>query len=181
MLALAITPEEAQKALTVITDFVIDWLSLQFEKFKDIKGVFLLDDIVGFLGQPDFETFVTPHLRRIYQAFNPRVSFFHNDAAGIITAGHLQEIGINLFNFSFNHSIDEIRRLAGDSVTLLGNLPPRDVLALGSPAEIQAGVRSMMGSVADHTRIIWSCGGGMPPDVSTGNLRTFITAVRENT
>ncbi|HWR74506.1 MAG TPA: uroporphyrinogen decarboxylase family protein, partial [Bacteroidales bacterium] len=119
-------------------------------------------------------------LRRIYQTFNPRVSFFHNDAAGIITAGHLQEIGINLFNFSFNHPIDEIRRLAGDSVTLLGNLPPRDVLALGKPAEIQAGAKSMMGSVADHTRIIWSCGGGMPPDVSTENLRTFITAVREN-
>jgi uroporphyrinogen decarboxylase len=181
MLALAITPEEAQKALTVITDFVIDWLSLQFEKFKDINGVFLLDDIVGFLGQPDFETFVLPHLKRIYQTFNPRVRFFHNDAAGIITAGYLKEIGINLFNFSFNHTIDEIRRLAGDSVTLLGNLPPRDVLALGKPAEIQAGVKSMMGSVADHTRIIWSCGGGMPPEVSTENIRTFITTIRENT
>jgi uroporphyrinogen decarboxylase len=105
MLALAITPEEAHKALTVITDFVIDWLSLQFEKFKDIDGVFLLDDIVGFLGQPDFETFVLPHLKRIYQTFNSRVRFFHNDAAGIITAGYLSEIGINLFNFSFNHPI----------------------------------------------------------------------------
>jgi uroporphyrinogen-III decarboxylase len=180
MLALAITPEEAQKALTVITDFVIDWLSLQFEKFKDIEGVFLLDDIVGFLGQPDFETFVLPHLKRIYKTFNPRVRFFHNDAAGVITAGYLKEIGINLFNFSFNHPIDEIRRLAGDSVTLLGNLPPRDVLALGKPADVEAGVKSMMGSVTDRTRIIWSCGGGMPPDASSENIRTFITTVREN-
>lgn len=179
MLALAITPAEAQKALKVITDFTIDWLSLQYEKFRDIDGVFLLDDIVGFLGQPDFETFVLPHLKRIYQTFNPRVSFFHNDASGIITAGYLKEIGINLFNFSFNHSMDEMKRLAGDNVTLLGNLPPRDVLALGKPADIKAGVRNMMGSVSDFTRIIWSCGGGMPPDTSTENIRTFITAVRE--
>jgi len=180
MLALAITPEEAQKALTVITDFVIDWLSLQFEKFRDIDGVFLLDDIVGFLGQPDFETFVLPHLKRIYQTFNPRVRFFHNDAAGIITAGYLKEIGINLFNFSFNHKIDEIRQLAGDSVTLLGNLPPRDVLAMGKPADVEAGVKSMMASVSDRKRIIWSCGGGMPPDASTENICTFVKTVREN-
>jgi len=178
MLALAITPDEAQKALTVITDFVIDWLSLQCERFPDIEGVFLLDDIVGFLGQPDFEVFVLPHLRRIYQTFNPKVSFFHNDAPGLITAGYLKEIGINLFNFSFSHTIDEIRSLAGDGVTLLGNLPPRDVLAMGTPADVEAGVISMMRSAADEKRIIWSCGGGMPPDASSENIRTFITTVR---
>ncbi len=178
MLALAITPDEAQKALKVITDFVIDWLTLQFEKFPDIDGVFLLDDIVGFLGQPDFETFVLPHMKRIYQTFNPKVSFFHNDAPGIITAGFLEEIGINLFNFSFDHPISEIRKLAGESVTLLGNLPPRDVLALGTPADVEAGVKEMMESVSDNRRVIWSCGGGMPPDASTENIRTFIKTVR---
>jgi uroporphyrinogen-III decarboxylase len=178
MLALAITPEEAQQGLTVITDFVIDWLSLQLEMFRDIDGVFLLDDIVGFLGQPDFETFVLPHLKRIYDTFNPRVRFFHNDASGIITAGYLREIGVNMFNFSFNHSFKEIRRLAGDGVTLFGNLPPRDVLAIGTLDDVEAGVRSMIDSVSDYSRIIWSCGGGMPPDVSTENIRTFITTVK---
>ncbi len=178
MLALAITPDEAQKALTVITDFVIDWLTLQYDKFPDIEGVFLLDDIVGFLGQPDFETFVLPHMKRIYRAFNPKVSFFHNDASGIITAGYLEEMGVNLFNYSFNHSVTEMRKLAGESVTLLGNLPPRDVLALGTPADVEAGVKEMMSSVSDTRRVIWSCGGGMPPDASTENIRTFIKTVR---
>lgn len=179
MLALAVNPEEAQKALTVITDFVIDWLELQIRKFPDIDGVFLLDDIVGFVGKDDFETFVLPNLRKIYSTFNTRVRFFHNDAAGLITAGYLEAIGINLFNFSFNHPIEEIRRLAGEGVTLLGNLPPRDVLALGSPSDVEAGVRSMMSSVSDHSHIIWSCGGGMPPDASTENIRKFISSVRE--
>ncbi|HMT68489.1 MAG TPA: uroporphyrinogen decarboxylase family protein, partial [Bacteroidales bacterium] len=86
MMALALTPDEVQKALTVITDFIIDWLELQHEKFPDIKGVLILDDIVGFLGQSDFETFVLPHLKRIYATFNPEVGFFHNDAAGLVTA-----------------------------------------------------------------------------------------------
>ena len=32
-------------------------------------------------------------------------------------------MGVNLFNFSFNHSLGEIRELAGDDVVLLGNIP----------------------------------------------------------
>ena len=178
LLALAITPEEAQKGLTTITDFVIDWLSLQFEKFRDINGIFILDDIVGFLGEPDFETFVLPHMKRIYNTFNAKVNFFHNDASGLICAKYLNEIGVNLFNFSYNHSISEIRSLAGDSVTLLGNIPPREILATGSQADVQASVSKMIKTCEDHSRIIWSCGGGMSPGTTTGNIRAFIQAVK---
>jgi len=179
MLSLAITPEEAHKGLTTITDFVIDWLSLQFEKFRDIDGILLLDDIVGFLGEPDFETFVLPHMKRIYSTFNAKVNFFHNDASGLICAKYLKEIGVNLFNFSFNHSINEIRSLAGDSVTLLGNIPPSEVLAMGSRADVQASVSNMIRTCGDHSRIIWSCGGGMSPDTPTENIRAFIQTVKE--
>jgi uroporphyrinogen-III decarboxylase len=179
MLALAITPEEALKGLNTITDFVIDWLSLQFEKFKDINGILILDDVVGFLGESDFETFVLPQMKRIYSTFNAKVNFFHNDASGLISAKYLKEIGINLFNFSFNHSIDEIRSLAGDSVTLLGNIPPRDVLAMGTQKDVQASVKEMIRSCSDHTRIIWSCGGGMAPDTPSENIRAFLQTVKE--
>jgi uroporphyrinogen-III decarboxylase len=179
MLALAITPEEAQKGLTTITDFIIDWLSLQFEKFRDIEGILILDDVIGFLGEPDFKTFVLPHMKRIYSSFNAKVNFFHNDASGLISAKYLKEMGVNLFNFSFNHSISEIRSLAGDSVTLLGNIPPRDILALGSPADVHCSVGNMIKSCGDHSRIIWSCGGGMAPDTPSENISAFIKAVKE--
>jgi len=177
--ALAITPEETQKGLTTITDFVIDWLGLQFEKFRDIEGIMILDDIIGFLGEPDFETFVLPHLKRIYSTFNAKVRFLHNDASGLICAKYLKEIGVNLFNFSFNHSMGEIRSLAGDSVTLLGNIPPMEILAKGSQDDVRSSVEEMMKTVGDHSRIIWSCGGGMAPDTPTRNIRAFINAVKE--
>ncbi len=51
---------------------------------------------------------------------------------------------------------------------------------MGKPADVEAGVKSMMVSVSDRKRIIWSCGGGMPPDASTENIRTFVKTVREN-
>jgi uroporphyrinogen decarboxylase len=179
MLALSITPEEAQKGLTTITDFVIDWLSLQFEKFRDINGILILDDIVGFLGEPDFKMFVLPHMKRIYSTFNAKVKFLHNDASGLVCAKYLKEMGVNLFNFSFNHSISEIRSLAGDSVTLMGNIPPREILSMGSTADVQTSVSKMINTCADQSRIIWSCGGGMAPDTPTRNIRAFIQAVKE--
>jgi uroporphyrinogen-III decarboxylase len=85
---------------------------------------------------------------------------------------------VNIFNFSFEHSIAQMRELAGDSVVLLGNIPPRDVLANGSPEEVHNSVLEMMKSAGEATNVIWSCGGGMPPDVPTENIRAFISSIK---
>ena len=54
---------------------------------------------------------------------------FHNDAPGLVSAPYLTEMGVNFINFSFEHSMNEMRELAGPHVAQLGNIPPRDVLA----------------------------------------------------
>ncbi len=87
-------------------------------------------------------------------------------------------MGVNLFNFSYEHSLNEMRGLVGDQVTLLGNLPPRDVFAQGTPDEVFAGVRAMLAPVEDTRRLIVSCGGGMPPGVPTENIEAFMAAAR---
>ena len=66
-------------------------------------------------------------------------------------------------------------------VTLLGNIPPRDVMALGGPEEVEAAVDAALGSIDDRSRLILSCGGGMPPDVTTENVRRFLDRVRQST
>ena len=174
--ALRTDPEDAKGFLQLITDFIVDWLAFQAETFKTIQGVFILDDIVGFVGENDFKTFAKPYLAKIFQAFNFPINFFHNDAAGRVCAPYLKDIGINLFNFSFEHSLDEMKQLTENKVTLLGNLPPRDVLAASDPDKVQAECSSMMESVSDKRRIIFSCGGGIPPGVSTENMEAFIRA-----
>jgi uroporphyrinogen-III decarboxylase len=177
LMGMTMSPEETTKGLDVITDFIIDWIGLQMETLPDIEGIFLLDDIVGFLGETEFESFVLPYLKKIYGSFQARVNFFHNDAHGLINARYLDEIGINLFNFSYSHSMAEMRQIAGNKVTLLGNIPPMDIMAKGSEAEVKAAVKSAMDSIEDHSRIIWSCGGGMPPNVPETNITAFLKAL----
>jgi uroporphyrinogen decarboxylase len=170
-------PDEVSRLLDMITDFIVDWICLQIETFPTIEGIFILDDIVGFLGEQDFVKFAKPRLQKIFTCRDVKVRFFHNDAPGRVCAPHLAEIGINLFNFSSDHGLTQMKKLAGDKVALLGNIPPRDVLAAGTPAEVAQAVGTMLTGLEDRRRIIASCGGGMPPEVSTDNINAFIAAV----
>lgn len=176
LMAIRTDPELVHKLLGTITDFIIDWLELQIETFPSIDGVFVLDDIVGFLGEQDFKQTALPYLQRIFKSFDVAVRFFHNDAAGLVCAPYLPEMGVNLFNFSFQHTLAEMKELTNNAVTLLGNIPTRDVLAAGNPDDVRNSVKAALDSVEDKRRIVLSCGGGMPPDVPTENIEAFLSA-----
>ena len=181
MMSLAMNPDEAKQLVDKITDFICDWVAYQKECFPSIDGIFVLDDIMGFVGDYEFEEFVIPSFRKIFGSIDARARFLHNDAQGLITAKHMQDINVNMFNFSFEHSMGEIRNLAGPDVILVGNIPPRDVLAAGTPELVKEAVRKSMGEIDNHDHVIWSCGGGMPPEVPNENISAFIEAVKENT
>jgi len=69
-----------------------------------------------------------------------------------------------------------MKELTNNEVTLLGNIPTRDVLAAGTPEDVRNSVKAALESVSDKSRIILSCGGGMPPDVSTENIEAILSA-----
>ena len=179
MTALALDPEGSHRLLKKITGFICDWLAWQKECFPSIDGILLLDDIIGFVGEAEFDEFVLPYFKTIFSCTGARVRFLHNDADGLITAGRLKEMGVNVFNFSFNHSLGEIQRLSGSEIILLGNIPPRDVMAAGTPEEVDRAVKKAFTETKDYDRIIWSVGGGMPPEVKDENIGAFIKAVKE--
>jgi uroporphyrinogen-III decarboxylase len=176
LMAVRTDPDDVHKLLGTITDFIIDWLELQIDTFPSIDGVFILDDIVGFLGEQDFKQTALPYLQRIFKTFDVAVRFFHNDAAGLVCAPHLADMSVNLFNFTFRHTLSEMKELTNNAITLLGNIPTRDVLAAGSPDDVRKSVKAAVDSLEDKSRIVLSCGGGMPPDVPTENIEAFLSA-----
>jgi uroporphyrinogen decarboxylase len=93
LMALYTDPEPIGKLLTLITDFTTDWLAYQKECFPSIDGIFVLDDIVGFLGEGDFKQWALPYLTRVFGCLDVQVRFFHNDAAGLVCAPY--RIGTN--------------------------------------------------------------------------------------
>jgi uroporphyrinogen decarboxylase len=178
--ALRTDPDRMHRLLTVITDYLVEWIVYQRECFPSIDGILLLDDIVGFIGRDDFETFGLPYLKKVYDT-DVAVKFFHNDAPCKVCAPYLPEIGINLLNFGVQHTINEMKAWTGNGITLLGNIPPRDVLAEGTPNDVKRAVADLVNGLQDRSRLILSCGGGMPPGAPTENIQTFITAAGELT
>jgi len=170
-------PDKAETLLRKITTYLKDWLNLQMETFPSIDGIFLLDDIIGFMGEQEFCTFGLPYFKELYNA-NVSVKFLHNDAPCKVSAPFLPEIGVNLFNMGFDITLSELKILTENKVTLLGNIPPRDVLANGTPQDVAEAAVQLLNSVKNKSNIILSCGGGMPPNVKSENIRAFLDTVK---
>ena len=173
------SPDEIHRLLRLITDFLRDWLAYQRECFPTIDGVLLLDDIVGFIGEKDFKEFAQPYLKELFGALDVSVRFFHNDSPCRASAPHLSATGINLFNMGYDVSLKDLQAWTEGKVALVGNIPPRDVLAAGTAKDVEAAAEQQFRSLSDTRRVLFSCGGGMPPGVPSENLRAFVSKVRE--
>ena len=170
-------PDKAHALIKKITNFLKSWLGLQMETFPSIDGILMLDDIIGFLGEEEFCEFGLPYFKELYSA-NVSVKFLHNDAPCRVSAPYLPEMGVNLFNMGFEVTLNELKQLTQNKVTMLGNIPPRDVLASGSAQDVKNETRKLLESLEDRSRVIMSCGGGMPPAVSSENLTAFYETVK---
>jgi len=180
LMALKTDAARMHRFLNVITDFLVEWLAWQRECFPSIDGILVLDDLMGFVGKDDFVEFGLPYLKRVFAA-DVSVKFFHNDAPAKVCAPFLAEVGINLFNFGFQHTLNDMKEWTGGKITLLGNLPPRDVLAKGTPEQVREETIILINQLRDRSRIILSAGGGMPPGAPTQNIAAFIKTVEEFT
>ena len=179
LLALITEPEKIDTLLKKITKFLKDWIHLQMETFPSIDGIFLLDDIIGFIGEPELLRFGLPYFKELYNE-NVSIKFLHNDAPCQVSAPFLPEMGVNLFNMGFDITLNELRELTKNKVALIGNIPPRDILANGTSEDVKNVTKKLIDSLNDKSRIILSCGGGMPPGVKTENIKAFIQIVNDS-
>lgn len=175
LMAMKTDPGPVHRLLRLITDFLRDWHALQRETFPTIDGILMLDDIVGFIGEEDFLEFGLPYLKELY-AIDVAVKFFHNDAACAQSIQYYPDAGINLYNPGIQTPLAEMRARCGNRLAFLGTIPPRDVLAQGTPEQVGAAVRALLAGTPDRSKLILSCAGGMPPGVSTENIRAFLDA-----
>jgi uroporphyrinogen-III decarboxylase len=179
LMSIKTEPEKAHSLLKKITTFLKKWHKIQKEAFPSIDGIFILDDIIGFIGEEDFKTFGLPYLKELYET-DMKVKFLHNDASCKASVRYLPRIGVNLFNMGFDTDLNELKKETNNKVAMLGNIPPRDVLAKGNTDDVKKSVNKLIDSLEDKSRTILSCGGGMPPGVSSENINSFIETVKSH-
>ncbi|MBN2763441.1 MAG: hypothetical protein JXR41_10145, partial [Bacteroidales bacterium] len=173
LMSMMTDPERIHKLLKLITEFLIEWHDLQKKTIDSIDGILVLDDLIGFIGADQFVEFALPYLKQLFNR-NVAVKFLHNDAQWQSSTEFLPEAGVNIFNMAYDASLNELKTLTKNKITMLGNIPPRDVLAKGSVEDIRNAVTELVESLSDRSKVILSCGGGMPPEVTTEQVRAFI-------
>ncbi len=180
MIDLIEKPEWAHKLLDLSTRIIIDWLKAQAKAMgPTVEGIFLLDDIVGFVNEEFYHEFCHPYLKRICDAFPPDwVKLYHNDASIEVCLEHLPDAGFNMLNWGKQTDIAKVKARVGGRMCLMGNVNPLEVGVRGTPAEVRAATLEVL-EKSGGEGIVLSVGGGTSPGMPRQNILAMQAALAE--
>ena len=180
MIDLVERPEGAHKLLDLCTRLIIDWLKAQAQAMgPTVEGIFILDDIVGFVNEEHYQEFCHPYLKRICDAF-PKdwVRVYHNDASIEACLEHLPDAGFQVLNWGKQTDIADVKARLGGRMCLMGNVNPLEVGVRGTPGEVRAATLDVL-EKSGGENIILSVGGGTSPGMPRQNIRAMLAALQE--
>jgi uroporphyrinogen decarboxylase len=180
MMDLVENPEYAHKLIDLCTNLIIDWLKAQAKIMGDkVEGIFILDDIVGFINEDHYKEFAHPYLKKICDAFPKEwVKVYHNDADISACLDHLPDCGFNVLNWGKQTDISEVKSRVGGRICLMGNVNPLEVGVRGTPKEVFNATIDVL-EKSKGEGIILSVGGGTSPGMPRENILAMKKALDE--
>ena len=138
----------------------------------------LFDSWVGGLGPTDYETFVQPHVKRIFAALDgvPTIHFGTGTAAILEL---MSDAGGDVIGIDHRVSLADSWRRVGYQRGIQGNLDAARVLAGWKATE--AGARAVLAEAEGRPGHIFNLGHGVLPASDTGLLRRLVDLVHEET
>ncbi|HEY3756832.1 MAG TPA: uroporphyrinogen decarboxylase family protein [Opitutaceae bacterium] len=180
MIDLVEKPEWAHKLLDLCTRVIIDWLKAQAKAMgPTVEGIFILDDIVGFVNEDHYKEFCHPYLKRICDAF-PKdwIKIYHNDADVNACLEHLPDVGFDVLNWGKQTDIADVIDRVGGKITLMGNVNPLEIGVRGTPEEVREATLEIL-EKSGGKDIILSVGGGTSPGMPRANILAMEKALAE--
>lgn len=178
MMDLIMDPERTHQLLELCTHLVIDWLKAQAKTIGNaVEGIFILDDIVGFVGEEDYQSFAHPYLKKICDAF-PKdwVKIYHNDANVDACLQYIPDTGFNVLNWGKQTDISVVKETVGDKMCLMGNVNPLEIGVQGTVEEVYKATIDVL-EKSKGEGIILSVGGGVSPGMPGDNIRAMKKAL----
>ena len=144
-----------------------------------VGGIFLLDDIVGFVNEEHYQEFCHPYLKRICDAFPADwVKLYHNDAEVDACLDHIPDAGFNVLNWGKQTDYADVKARVGNRMCLMGNVNPLEVGVRGTPQEVRAATLDVLEKGGDRGMIL-SVGGGTSPGMPRANILAMQAALAE--
>ena len=145
-----------------------------------VEGIFILDDIVGFINEEHYLEFAHPYLKRICDAFpEDWVKLYHNDAEVDACLDHLPDAGFNVLNWGKQKDIREVKRARRRPHVPDGQRQPaRDRACAARPTKSAKATLDVLEG-AGGEGIILSVGGGTSPGMPRENILAMLEALEE--
>jgi uroporphyrinogen decarboxylase len=157
-----------------LTDLAV--ASLRSQVLAGAEAVQLFDSWAGALSPPDYEAFVLPHSRRVFDEVAdlavPRIHFGvgTGELLGLMAAAGADVVGVD-----WRVPLDEARRRVPADRALQGNLDPALCLA---PWEVVAdAARDVLARNAGHPGHVFNLGHGVLPETDPAALERVVELV----
>lgn len=180
MIDLIDNPKYTHKLISLCTNLIIDWLKAQAKILgSTVEGIFILDDIVGFINEEHYKEFAHPYLKKICDAF-PKdwMKVYHNDADINACLNYLPDCGFNVLNWGKQTDIAEVKNRIGNRMCLMGNVNPLEIGVRGTPEEVFDATFEVL-EKSNGEGIILSVGGGVSPGMPHENILAMKKALDE--
>lgn len=176
---LRVRPDVARKLIDVCTETAILWLNAQLEIIDNPIGIFVPDDNASFLSPSLFETFGLPAYKRIFSEFDGLLKVYHNDADSTHILDLLEQCGFHVFNFSPATDIGTVKQGIGQTVCLMGNVDPVNVMLRGTPERVEEDCKRRIQIGGPGGGYILSLGGGPSMETPLENIEAMVRGAKK--
>ena len=178
-LAMYDDPRRVSNLLSLVTEFIIEWLRLQDQAFGGAALLCIADHVCSQVTPDQLREFILPQMQAIYRAFPKPVKIYHNE--GRHSDEHIATVlafGAEVWHFGSDvHELAELYEGIGDRIVPFGGVNPHGVMRHGTPEQVREETRRALEAARGH-RLLLSTGTGTTPEATLENQRAMVeTAV----
>jgi uroporphyrinogen decarboxylase len=158
----------------LLADTVTAHLLAQIEAGAQVLQLF--DSWAGALGPRDYERFVAPHSRKVFDAVSSRgvpVIHFAHGASGMLP--QVRAAGGDVVGLDWRIDLDRARDELGAGVAVQGNLDP--AVLLGPPEEVERHAADVLRRARRRPGHIFNLGHGLLPSTPPDTVARLVEFV----
>jgi uroporphyrinogen decarboxylase len=157
-----------------LTDALVRYLKAQVKAGAQALQVF--DSWVGCLSPSDYQTFVQPHMRRLFRELGSAVPVIHFGTGNSALYPLMKGAGGDVIGLDFRCELGSTWDALGD-VAVMGNLDPYSLLA--PRRELQRRADHVLAGARERAGHIFNLGHGIFPEASVDQVRALVDHVHE--
>jgi uroporphyrinogen decarboxylase len=170
-------PEAWKLLMAKLSSMVSDYLLAQIR--AGVDAVQLFDSWSGCLSPSDYQEFVLPFNKQIFERLKPGAVpriHFGVGTAGILKA--MREAGGDVFGVDWRISIDEAWSILGQ-VAIQGNLDP--AILLGANDFVHSRSKDILSRIGGRPGHIFNLGHGVLPDTPPEHVKNLVQFIHATT